>query len=659
MTGPGGTGGTGGYPTYTENPYEGGVDQVVPTDFIASSGLAALAAKTQQDWQEELFGGFDTTLTPLTDLLGKLFGLFADFVDLDGFIEIVGDVLGFFYELLDRAGFFELLSGVVEFFGWLVDLAVDSIEELIKPIVEFLQWVWDLIGPSLQGLLEQVIDFLGAFLNPQQFVDLFKTVIQFFSDLFIDGDGFTATVTDFINRLPLIGPIVAAITGKTEIDGSTLDLGALQTYFRGLEDQVTVGVAGLTAAAERLLGGIIPVGQISDTTVNLLSQGDFLTSSTVDPAGGWVWDSTRTRTGTGGSLKVTCTGSSQRIYCKQDIRVAEGDRLTLSGYVNTTGFSSGSMRLSIVPWGVSGGVMTAGTIQNGTARTTSASTFQALSNLTYTVPAGVTSIQVSLVVNCNTGCNVFFDDIKLTKTGVLPQGLVTNLLDAINGILLGAGYTIGTGWTFLQDAIGLVTTDATNAIDETEQINTTLFSDPGGGTLTTLATNLKAPLLTGSGARMSRTNTGTKVTALTGNRKFTSFYSVNSASTDITASASDGSFTVTHAGYYLVEVGFNANSSPPGAGAFSVAPAVYVGGSSTPYKVGGDAMGSYVLIGEEQFGNWARSAQSSFIVYLPATGVVQAGYVNRMDEVTSFFQGDSDGANCYFSIAMLNRTAEG
>ena len=54
-----------------------------------------------------------------------------------------------------------------------------------------------------------------------------------------------------------------------------------------------------------------------------------------------------------------------------------------------------------------------------------------------------------------------------------------------------------------------------------------------------------------------------------------------------------------------------------------------------------------------------RSSMSAFIVYLPATGVVQAGYVNRMGEVTSFFQGDPDGANCYFSIAMLNRTDEG
>lgn len=581
----------------------------------------------------------------------------------NSFLIPIFEFLNWLWELIGQEAE-TILKPIFEFLNWLFTEYGGDVETFLQPIADFFKWFWDFLLARInlapfQALVEQLVDALGGFLSAQGFVDLLKTVLQFFSGLFTTGDGFTASVTDFIDKLPLIGPITAAITGKTEADGTTLDLGALQTYFRGLEDQVTVGVQGLQAAAEKLLGGIIPVGQISDTTINLLSQGDFLTSSTVDPAGGWTWDATQTRTGTGGSLKVACTAASQRIYCRQDIKVAAGDRLTLTGYVGTTGFTSGSMQLSIVPWGLSGGVMTAGTIQNGTARTTSASTYQALPTLTYTVPSGVTSIQVSLVVNCNTGCTVFFDDIRLTKTGVLPQGLVTNLLDAIQGILNGAGYVAGSGWQFLETAIGFVTGTANDAEDAAEATNTTLFSNPAGGTLTDLANNLGTPLLSGSGARMSRTDTGTKVTAQTGNRKFTSFYTVNSASADITASASNGSFTVTHAGYYMVEVGFNANSSPPGAGAFSVAPAVYVGGSSTPYKVGGDAMGSYGTIGDATFGNWARSAQSSFIVYLPATGVVQAGYVNRMGEVTSFFQGDADGANCYFSIAMLNRTDEG
>ena len=643
--------------TYPENPpYTGGPDEVVPTGGLSATGIAALAAISAQDWEDELYGAADTFLTPISELLGKLFDLFAEFVDLDGFIEIASDVLGFFYNLLDRAGFFDLLSGGVDFFGWLVELGTDAIETLIKPIVEFLQWVWELIGPSLQNLIQAAIDFLSGFLNPQQFVDLLNNFFKFIDTLFTD------SWTDFVGNLPTLAQIVAAITGKTTADGIGLDLGLLQTYFRDLDDKLGDGIGKLVAAAEKL-GGTISVSQVVDVEKNLLSQGDFLTSATVDPANGWSWDATRTRTGTGGSLKVACTGSEQRIYCLQDIKVAAGDRLKLNGYVGTNSFTSGSMRLSIQPWAPAGSpaVMTAQTVVNGTARTTAANTFQALPELNYTVPSGVTSIQVSLVVNCNSGAEVFFDDISLKKTGVLGQTLVTNLIDAFNGILAGAGYTFGTGWTFLQTAIGLVTGTANDAFDNTESTNTVLFNNPEGGTLADLANNLGTPVLTGSGARMSRTDTGTKVTAANGNGKFTSFYSVNSASADIAASAANGSFTVTHAGYYIAEVAFTTNSSVPGAGAFNVAPAIYVGNSSTPHKVGSDAFGSYVQIGDVgQFGNWGRSAQASFIVYLPASGVVQAGYVNRSGgQVTSFFQGDTNGANCYFSIAMLNRTDEG
>lgn len=652
--------------TYPENPpYTGGPDEVVPTGGLSATGIAALAAISAQDWEDELYGAADTFLTPISELLGKLFDLFAEFVDLDGFIEIASDVLGFFYNILDRAGFFDLLSGGVDFFGWLVELGADAIETLIKPIVEFLQWVWELIGPTLQGLIEQVINFLSPFLSPQQFVDILNAIFDYFSKLADGVDTVGDIVEALFSKIPILGPLVSKLTGRDSSGDNELDLTALGEWARTLENDVTVGVGKLTAAAERLLNGRLPVGQISDTPVNILLQGDFLTSSTVEEKDGWSWDGSQSRTGSGGSLRVTCNNTAQRIYCRQDIKVAEGDRLTLTGYVGTSpGYTSGSMRLSIQPWGPEGSppVMTAKTVVNGTARTTSASTYQALPQLDYTVPAGVTSVQVSLVANCNTGCNVYFDDIRLTKTGVLPQGLVTNLLDAINGILLGAGYTFGTGWQFLQTAVSGVAQDASNALTGNEDTNLVLFGDlgiPENDPLGVLAGQLGTPLLSGSGARMIRTDTANKVTAQTGNRKFTNFYTVNSASADITASASNGSFQVTHAGYYLVEVGFNANSSPPGAGAFSVAPAVYVGGSSTPYKVGGDAMGSYGTIGDATFGNWARSAQSSFIVYLPATGVVQAGYVNRQGEVSSFFQGDPDGANCYFSIAMLNRTDEG
>ncbi|WP_313673282.1 hypothetical protein [Mycolicibacterium sp.] len=589
-----------------------------------------------------------------------LIGILVKFVEALGFtpeaveefLQPIFEFLNWLWDLVGQEAE-TILKPIFEFLNWLFNEYGDDVETFLKPIADFLKWVLDFIIDRIdlapfQALVEQLVDALGGFLSAQQFVDLLKTVLQFFSGLFVDADGFTASVTAFINNLPLIGPIVSAITGKTEADGVALDLGTLSAYFRSLDKQVTDGVAGLVAAAQKLLGGVIPVGQISDTTVNLLSQGDFLTSSTVDPAGGWTWDATRTRTGTGGSLTVACTGSSQRIYCKQDIKVAEGDRLTLSGYVGTSGFTSGSMQLSIVPWGLSGGVMTAGTIQNGTARTTSASTFQALSNLTYTVPAGVTSIQVSLVVNCNTGCSVFFDDIKLTKTGVLPQGLVTNLLDAIQGILNGAGYVANQGWQFLETAIGFVTADANDALNNTEDTNTVLFDNPAGGTRETATQILGAGINpgVGSGALMTRTTT-TPVSASGGRNGFSvhsGFFNNGSSTSDISANTTTATFTVVNAGWYLAEISFRLGTA--GTAGFNAAPLLYKNGS--PHKIGSD--------GIQTATRTSRYSQSSFIVYLTAGQTLSAGYDVDATTATPQFIADASGVETYFSVSLLNKS---
>jgi hypothetical protein len=107
----------------------------------------------------------------------------------------------------------------------------------------------------------------------------------------------------------------------------------------------------------------------------------------------------------------------------------------------------------------------------------------------------------------------------------------------------------------------------------------------------------------------------------------------------------------------LCEVAFRTNASAPGAGFFNVAPAVYLQGSL--HKIGSDAWGSYGTVGGSIFGNWSRSAQASFVVYIPAGNYVEAGYFNYGSSFSGFFEGDSDGVNTYFSISMLNRTDEG
>jgi hypothetical protein len=202
---------------------------------------------------------------------------------------------------------------------------------------------------------------------------------------------------------------------------------------------------------------------------NLLSQGNFNNSQTVDPAGGWTWDGDTTATGSGGSLKATATGSLQQMYSRQTIKIAAGDRVDVSALVKTSGFTSGSMVLSVVPW-IGTAPQTARVIHT---RTTSASTFQQMtgSRLRFggTTEAGeflmsgsITALTVSLSVTANTGAQVWFDDVKVVKAGALAQTLVeylTTTWEQTWTTVFGSGGA-GKIWSDFVTAISTVKIDA-------------------------------------------------------------------------------------------------------------------------------------------------------------------------------------------------------
>lgn len=175
----------------------------------------------------------------------------------------------------------------------------------------------------------------------------------------------------------------------------------------------------------------------------------------------------------------------------------------------------------------------------------------------------------------------------------------------------------------------------------------------------------------GSGARVCRVSTSSGFNgsdAVSGIRPFgwhrsstTTFWdTVVNHTSDISFTSSSGAFTVSYDGWYFVEIGFTVDASAGFVGGFNVAPAVLVNGSTATAKIGNDCWGSYSL----GLGGKARTAQSSFIVYLNAGDYVQAGY-DSAGNYTNFFKGDTNGGSparsrsSYFSISLLNRTQEG
>jgi len=244
------------------------------------------------------------------------------------------------------------------------------------------------------------------------------------------------------------------------------------------------------------------------------------------------------------------------------------------------------------------------------------------------------------------------------------QDTWNKLFDAFNGTAGSTGKTatqastagggVRTTATSAASSASAATTNANSALTKANGINTTLFgSTSGGSTVTQGALPLTTILPTsGSGAQISRRNT-TNVNGATGRLLFpTGFFDYQDrASSNITTTLSEGKFTVSESGWYMVELAFRLN--PTISFGFSVAPLLFKGTSSSqsPFKIGNDA-----IMGTWGFGSMGnRYANSSWIVYLNAGEAVRAGYDGSGTGV-DIFDADASGIETYFSISMMNKS---
>ena len=201
-----------------------------------------------------------------------------------------------------------------------------------------------------------------------------------------------------------------------------------------------------------IMGGIlsvIPIAHINRAPekVNLLSLGQFETISSLEQTDGWTWDSGGNRTGVvGGAAKLNCAtkAGTKELFSNQNIRVNYGDAIAASAWIRTQDYNgnSSSIVLSVVPF--------AGAVQKATVNlawrgasnswvelNSETSPFTAWEVPKATNPVDqITSIQMRLAVSGTAGF-VWFDDLYLYKTGLMQQGLVTDLPDAFSGTIDG------------------------------------------------------------------------------------------------------------------------------------------------------------------------------------------------------------------------------
>ena len=176
----------------------------------------------------------------------------------------------------------------------------------------------------------------------------------------------------------------------------------------------------------------------------------------------------------------------------------------------------------------------------------------------------------------------------------------------------------------------------------TERLNTSQI----GAALTT----------TGSGGLMKRTGQTAYAAGSTGRRIIGDnfFDATPVTSPDITVRGAKKGFTVTLAGWYMVELAYKLN--PIATWGWNFAPVLYVNGTAT--KRGTDCIYTWGFGGSS---GSQKSVQNSFIVYLGTNGYVEAGYDVALGpgfDDTNVLGGPDGGTGIesYFSISLLNRS---
>lgn len=307
----------------------------------------------------------------------------------------------------------------------------------------------------------------------------------------IDGSGATEIAAEAVNLSGYVtnDQLTAALAGFTPggTDGVT-DM--IDSAFAELYEMLTgTGISPVDALTKLSqffkieLGGpvdisrlpLLPLSHIRDIISELLDDPDFNNPDTLAGFTDWVWDGTD-GVDTPGVAKLVADGLTHTIF-SNNIPVAEGDTLDLMAKAKWESLTTSAptpiqMLVSFydeadamigapILLASAGGPGTSGGVGGWVTMTGSQD-----------VPAGASyAVQELNVTPGATGGVVKFGQASLSKSGLLPQGYVSGLLDALSGLWSGlaaraqdfadlldvfGGFTVGSGDGQLTDVFNRV-----------------------------------------------------------------------------------------------------------------------------------------------------------------------------------------------------------
>lgn len=248
-----------------------------------------------------------------------------------------------------------------------------------------------------------------------------------------------ALLASGISGSKLTGSVAAALISGALADANIPDLDAAKIP-TGNFDQSRIN--GLSAALASALGAIpsgrlgqVPLSSIADINPNMLWNGSFDDSTSINPASDFVWDGTIGRT-TLGSAKVTLNGANHSLW-GNEVAAVEGDEMTCTAYTRYSSLAGTGTKLAVYMGAFrSDDTLISSTLIGGITATGTNATWQTITG-TYTAPANTAYVAMELrgtsTATAGTG---WFDDAVINRVADFKPAWVTDLANKIQNLQL-------------------------------------------------------------------------------------------------------------------------------------------------------------------------------------------------------------------------------
>ncbi|AKC03050.1 minor tail protein [Gordonia phage Gsput1] len=234
-----------------------------------------------------------------------------------------------------------------------------------------------------------------------------------------------AVLADIDARIEsMLGGIASTADELRELIEGVLGVGATV-------DQVVAFILSLGGGLAKL--GRIPASLIISGSPNLLDNGAFEGSVSLEGEGAWSWDGDVGRSAAG-SARTSADGT-RRVLTSNAVECESGESFDVEGWVKWSGVaaSGAAFEVAVCAFDVSGAQVSR-TVIGAVSSPVSSGGWSKLA-ASYTVASGVVSLRVQIVVNATVSAgSVWFDDLSVRRVGGIRQALVDGLGSALAGL---------------------------------------------------------------------------------------------------------------------------------------------------------------------------------------------------------------------------------